>query len=1038
MPKQTLFQTLVIKNHLKTQDQNALIQAYDKFTHHFHNPSVQANIKQSKEEQYQEGFLRDLFVNILGYTLNPTDGYNLTTELKNLKNAKKCDGAILKDTKALAVIELKGMDTTDLSRIESQAFGYKNNHPTCRYVITSNFQKLRFYMDNAVDFIEFDLFTLDFERFSLLFLLLYAKNLLNDLPMQLKSESISQEEKITKQLYKDYSKFKLDLFDNICKHNGEHDTLLLFGKTQKLLDRLLFIFFAEDIGLLPANIAHNLLKEWQIAKSHNIPISIYGHLKNYFNYLNTGYKTDKFEIFAYNGGLFKPDDILDNLTVCDDILYHHIKKLADYDFNSEIDVNILGHIFENSLTQIDEIKAKIQGEPFDNSVSKRKKDGVFYTPKYITQYIVANTVGKLCEHKKQSLSLIDDEYTPNRHKKTQEKLFQILQDYRRWLLSITICDPACGSGAFLNEALNFLIGEHHYIDELESKLTNSSIHYQNVANHILEHNLFGVDINAESVEIAKLALWLRTAQPHRKLSNLNENIKCGNSLIDNPDIAGDKAFDWQKQFPKVFEKGGFDVVIGNPPYVKLEQIKSVSEQLEKLNFQTFEKRGDLYVLFVEQGFNLLKNNGLISYIMPNKWLQAGYGKSLRQYFLQKNLVQLIDFGDFQIFEGVTTYPCIFIAEKNLPNETLEIAVLKSNIKDDFVKNINDNLQVFNHNQFDENTWVISSNKDKNLLEKLEKSCLKLKDFINGDAYYGVKTGLSEAFFIDKSTKNAMDNSSQSYIFPFLQGRDIERYATPNHSNYLIGTFPAFKLNIDELPSIKNHLLSFGQERLEQNGLKGSRKKTSNKWFETQDAIAYYEIFAKPKIMYQAFQVSPCFIYDEQGLYCNNSMWVIPTNNKGLLAILNSKMGWWLISKYCTQIQNGYQLIWKYFGEIPIPSNSEVLTELTDLMLSLNQELQHIQSKFLRRLQDNFNLDKLPKRLESFWELGFADFVKELKKQKVHLSLQQQDDWEEYFDAYKKDIVCIQSKINQTDDDINQMVYRLYGINDDEIQIIERV
>src|SRR5690606_30972783 len=129
-----------------------------------------------------------------------------------------------------------------------------------------------------------------------------------------------------------------------------------------------------------------------------------------------------------------------------------------------------------------------------------------------------------------------------------------------------------------------------------------------------------VDLNEESVEIAKLSLWLRTAEPNRKLNSLNDNIKCGNSLIDDPAIAGEKAFNWEQQFPQVFAKGGFDVVIGNPPYVKLEQIQESSKALEKMNFKTFEKRGDLYVLFVEKGFNLLKNDGIISYIMPNKWL----------------------------------------------------------------------------------------------------------------------------------------------------------------------------------------------------------------------------------------------------------------------------------------------------------------------------------------------------------------------------------------------------------------------------------
>lgn len=280
----SLFQPIIIKNYLKTLNQDEVNSAWDKFQRQFQDPAVQANIKQNKEEQYQEGFLRDLFVNVFGYVLNPKHGFNLTTELKNLKGSKKCDGAILKDNKALAVIELKGMNTTDLASIESQAFGYKNNHPTCRYVVTSNFQKLRFYIDNAVEFIEFDLFKISQDDFSFLYLLLKVDNLLADIPLKIKSESISQEEKVTKQLYKDYSTFKRALFDDLVKNNSQYDPLTLFQKSQKLLDRLLFIFFAEDSGLLAANTARTMLKEWEKLKALKMPISVYDQLKRYFGF----------------------------------------------------------------------------------------------------------------------------------------------------------------------------------------------------------------------------------------------------------------------------------------------------------------------------------------------------------------------------------------------------------------------------------------------------------------------------------------------------------------------------------------------------------------------------------------------------------------------------------------------------------------------------------------------------------------------------------------------------------------------------------
>ena len=193
----SLFQKSIEKKYLNELDSALIEKKYAEFQDYFGNPERQENIRNSKEEQFQEGFLRELFVKILGYTLNPEPDFNLTTELKNISNSKKTDGAILKNENAHAVIELKSTNTTDLDTIETQAFGYKNHHPKCVYVITSNFEKLRFYIQNAVDHIDFDLFKLTKEQFSLLWLCLAKDNLLNDLPLKIKESSVLQEENIT-------------------------------------------------------------------------------------------------------------------------------------------------------------------------------------------------------------------------------------------------------------------------------------------------------------------------------------------------------------------------------------------------------------------------------------------------------------------------------------------------------------------------------------------------------------------------------------------------------------------------------------------------------------------------------------------------------------------------------------------------------------------------------------------------------------------------------------------------------------------------
>ena len=1049
-----LFQKTVVKKYLRTQDSENTENAWKQFQAYFLNPEIQENIRQIKEEQFQEGFLRELFVKVLGYIINPSPNYNLTTELKNEVGAKKADGAILIDEKAIGVIELKDHKTPDLASIENQAFGYKNKHKETRLVIISNFEKLRLYIDNAVEYREWDIFHMTLDEFRELYLCLARTQVEHGIAIQMKQESVSTEDQITKALYRDYSQFKRVLFANILEQNptpeGKDEKewqLLLFKKTQKLLDRLLFIFFAEDCGLLPPNSMVQIINQWETLKDLDESIPFYNRVKKYFGYMNTGFKGKNYEVFAYNGGLFKPDEILDSITISDEVLVEHTKRLSTYDFESDVDVNILGHIFENSLNEIEEVTQQItNGEA--PSISKRKQDGVFYTPQYITKYIVENTVGRLCAEKKQELGIQEEEYFSDqkRQQQTKKHLLDKLGQYREWLLQITILDPACGSGAFLNAALQFLMAEHKHIDEMETKITGASIEFQRVENSILENNLYGVDINEESVGIAQLSLWLRTAKPYRKLNTLNQNIKCGNSLISDPAIAGEKAFDWQKQFPKVFERGGFDVVIGNPPYVHLESVIDTSMQLEKVGYSTYNKRGDLYCLFVEKAFQLAKHDGFVSYIMPNKWLQAGYGRELRSFFLSKRLEKLIDFGDIQIFEGATTYPCIFVGRNSTPASQLSVSVLNAAHASDFNQNVLGTEEIFNFSQFNNDTWVISSQKEKSLLEKLSKNHQTLKHYIGGEAYRGVLTGLSEAFLIDSETYQNIirkDERAKTHIYPFLQGRHITPYGKAEALSYLIlfekgwtqkeQTFEnetaAWNYLKSQYPSIAEWLEPYAD--------KGRNRTDKGEFWWELRACDYYDLFAKPKIMYQAFQVKPCFIYDEQGFYSNNSMWFIPTDSTALLAILNSRMGWWLITKYCSQIQNGYQLIWKYFGQIPIPDVKEnhSLASLADQMLSLHAQLQEKRSRFLRRLSENLQDVKITSAFEAFDKMTFPAFAAELKKQKIHLSLAQQDEWEDYFTSRKKECQELNAQIAATDAEIDNRVFDLYGLTEDERQIV---
>ena len=280
-----LFQKNIVKKYIATLNDDVEA-AWSQYKSYFLVPEIQANIRQSKEEQFQEGFLRELFVKVLGYTLNPSPDFNLITEQKNETNSQKADGAILLDGNVIGVIELKDHKTTDLSKIEKQAFGYKSQHRDARYVIISNFEKLRLYIDNAVDFREWSLFSMTFDEFREMYLCIAWNQMKNGIALKIKSESVSSEDQITNALYKDYSQFKRALFADILKNNpasedkNESDwQLLLFKKTQKLLDRLLFIFFAEDCGLLPPNSMVEIIKQWRQLKELDEYKPLYNRIK---------------------------------------------------------------------------------------------------------------------------------------------------------------------------------------------------------------------------------------------------------------------------------------------------------------------------------------------------------------------------------------------------------------------------------------------------------------------------------------------------------------------------------------------------------------------------------------------------------------------------------------------------------------------------------------------------------------------------------------------------------------------------------------
>ncbi len=939
-------------------------------------------------------------------------------------------------------------------------------------MITSNFEKLRFYINNAVDFEEFDLFTIDEKGFELMYICLAAENVLNNIPLRIKEASLAEEESITKKFYADYSLFKRELFRDLVKRNLKNEALrghliaedvvkadknikmTLFKKSQKLIDRFLFVFFAEDRGLVPPNTTKQILSDYKKLQSMDAHVPLYNRFKLYFNYLDTGRKgTDQTaEIFAYNGGLFQPDNTLDSLLIDDELLYKHTNILSNYDFESQVDVNILGHIFENSLNEIESVNAEIEGTDFDKQKTKRKKDGVFYTPKYITKYIVDNTVGKLCEEKKDELGITGEDFSPKRQKETKRQLLEKLENYREWLLQLTICDPACGSGAFLNQALDFLITEHEFIDELQAAVLGNAIVFQEIENTILENNIYGVDLNEESVEIAKLSLWLRTAQPRRKLNSLNDNIKCGNSLIDSKAVAGDKAFKWEDEFPEVFKKGGFDVVIGNPPYVRNEYIENNAKEYLEKNYEVFTGKSDLYTFFFEKVERILKIKGLSAFIVSSKYTKTKYGKVLIDFLQSRTKIEIfIDFQDLDIFTGIVAYPSIIITKKlkidpNISNSRL--LVVNNENYQEFENLIFNSINVKQIELFERlGSWTSDGVGDEmfNLIKKLE---IKFKplELVIKKPQVGIKTGSNSAFIFDKDEIPIKIKESK-LLKEYLVGREVKRYGTASTANVILApyNFKNGKLelikdseNLNELEFLEDKRDLLSKRAIIDKGIINGSKK----WFEFQQLKVDFP-FHEKYIVYPDISSTVNFTFADNVLL-DMTCFGIPSNSKSLLGILNSNLMKSYLNSICVKARGGYlRLKSQYILRIPLPDNYEVISldnQVEQILLN-SGKLEHKIKTFSTYVQSQFSIEKLSQKLQSWHHLTFSDFIKELNKaiktaKGTPLTKLQEMEWMEVFEVKKKEALELKAEIDRTDKEIDEMVYALYGLTDEEIAIVE--
>jgi hypothetical protein len=468
---------------------------------------------------------------------------------------------------------------------------------------------------------------------------------------------------------------------------------------------------------------------------------------------------------------------------------------------------------------------------------------------------------------------------------------------------------------------------------------------------------------------------------------------------------------------------GFDICIGNPPYVRQEKIKEIKPYLKE-HYEVYTGVADLYVYFFEKGINVLKQNGQLGFICSNKFTKSNYGKNLRKLILANTEFRVyFDHTYSGVFEDATTYPSVFIFKKAFnPNNTISI-------DDEF------NLE---QKRLNDSEWSFERPEVLDLRDKIKGKGLKLKKLTDIEIYRGVLTGFNEAFIIDEEAKNRLidkDPNSIEIIKPILTGRNIKRGRIDFKNLYLIWTY--IGVDIDKYTAIKEHLDSY----------KAQLKKRQDKgkhWWELR-ACSYYDAFENEKLIYPNLASKLFAVYDDVGFFTNQKCFIISSENtdlKFLSTILSSKLLNFVFSLSGTPLQgNYYDLNKKYIEQLPlcIATDEEKLKLIkkADQILRLNREFQEEVNGFKHWIRKEFNVDKMSKKLDKYYELSEDEFIDALRKKKVDTKSRENREYLER--EFIESLVIIKPllrKIEEIDNEIDQMVYALYGLTDDEIGIIE--
>jgi SAM-dependent methyltransferase len=1097
-----------------------------------------------KETALLPDFLTDIFCGLLGYTgpAASADTFTFSRERHVEVDGKVADavlGRFQKDKEQfVAVLEGKGArDPLDhpfagrrMSAVD-QAYRYAINLP-CDWIIVTSMRETRLYHkgspQNAYECFETTRLAGEPALLKRFVFLLGAERVVSGqrdshlYALLRASESVGRE--LTNQFYALYADIRQRVLTRLCRENSTIAPQEILRCIQKLLDRVLFCAFCEDRGLLPAE---SLKHAFEHRDPYN-PRPVWQNFRGLFRAIDEG--NAGLNIPAYNGGLFALDESLDALQVPDEVCAY-FKDLGDYDYRparevaegdedievrSVIDVDILGHIFEQSITDLERLRLSLEhpgawkpGAPVGSpspalagtlspssegerdrerrhvladetqARKRRKQEGAVYTPAFITRYIVGQALGGVLKQRFETLRRQHESETsgtarkaladPNAYDLTalnepqRKALIRFWEAWQDVLKHLRILDLACGSGAFLIEAFDQLHALYETsnarLEELRGQRTLFDLDRQ-----ILQHNLYGVDLNAEAIQICQLSLWIKTAARGKRLTSLDHTIREGNSIISDPAVHP-KAFDWQAAFPEVFAQGGFDVVVGNPPYIRQEWIAPFKPYWER-RFKSYHGVADIFVYFFEQGVEVLRPGGQLAFITSGSWVRGNFGAPLRR-FLSGNvrMESMVDFGEFQPFEDAEMIrPSITILSKATPGGEMRLFKwLTSGKPPEALSDVIAAAPTVRAERFGEVAWELEADDVLQLRKKLSATHQPLRKFVDGALYRGVLTGLTEAYVIDHATRERLvsaEPSCQHFIRPFVQGTHLRPYYVEDSGQYLIALrsssnfkwpwsekeHDAEQVFRETYPAVFEHLNQFREAAIK-------RTDQGKFWWELR-SCDYWGAFEAPKIVWPDISKLPRFSMDTESRCVGNTGYIIPGGDYYLLGILSSWATWFFISKTAQPLRlRGdrwqYRLIAQFMEHVPIPDAPEAerkaIASLARTCSSVGQERYQAQVSFQRRLLQAFAVagaGQLNQKAEAWWNLSLnqlGDALKQSFKLPANpvRNPRAADEWEPYLQEKRDENARLTRALADAEVELNDRVYRLFNLTADEIKLLQK-